>query len=487
MTPKPSGLFDRDHEWADLSKFVTTDKQGASLGLVYGRRRQGKTFLLQSLCEAHEGFYFAALRQSSTQNLERLAEAYRMFTRTRARINFRDWEEALEALLALGEDVDSPAVVVLDEFPYLLEVAPELPSILQSLLSPRGQAVTHWRTRVILCGSALSTMRGLLSGTAPLRGRTSLDLMIHPFGYRDAAGYWGVAHDPELAVQLHALVGGTPAYLDMSGSAPPAALEDLDTWVTDTLLNPASAMFREGNVLLSEEERITDTTSYLAVLAAISSGASRRGEIAAAIGRPADSLAHPLTVLTAARLVRASDDALKQKRTTYLVSEPIVALNELIISPNEARLARHQAEAVWAQAADTVASRIYGPHFEELARVWCAEHAAHTTVGGEADRVGSTELACRGHNSNHEVDVVVVENRPNEPRRVAAIGEAKWQRQPCGRRQLTRLEHLRELLDEVTMKLLLFSRTGFTDELIATAADRDDVELVDVARLYSGC
>lgn len=483
---KPPFLYDRSREWAALEQFVSSDKPGTTLGLVYGRRRQGKTYLLQSLTDASGGFYFAALRQSSIQNLQRLAEAYRAYTGTRARVTFQDWEEALDAVLALGENADTPVVVALDEFPYLLEVAPELPSVLQALLSPRGPAATGWRTRLLLCGSALSTMRGLLAGTAPLRGRSSLDLMVHPFGYRDAAGYWSVAHDPELAMQLHALVGGTPAYLDMSGGEPPRSLDSFDNWVTTTLLNPASAMFREGNVLLSEEDRITDTTPYLAVLAAISSGATRRGEIAAAVGRPADALAHPLTVLIEARLIRAVDDALKQKRTTYHVAEPIVTLNELIIRPNESRLARHQAEAVWAQTADTVSAKIYGPHFEDLALTWCAEHADVASLGGQPDLVAATQIACREHGRSHEIDVVVIDKTPNQPNRIAAIGEAKWRTQPCGPAQLTRLEHLRELLNAADARLLLFSRAGFTDELHAATRDRGDLELVDVGRLYTG-
>lgn len=483
---KPAELYDRDREWAALERFVRSDKPGSTLGLVYGRRRHGKTYLLQSLTEATGGFYFVALRQSTNQNLERLAQAYRAYTNTRARVSFQNWEEALEALLALGENAETPIVVALDDVPYLLEVAPELPSVLQALLSPLGSAATRWRTRLLLCGSAFSTMRGLLAGTAPLRGRSSLDLTVHPFGFRDAAGYWNVAHDPTLAMQLHALVGGTPAYLDMSGGQPPRSLDSFADWVTATLLNPASAMFREGNVLLSEEEQITATAPYLAVLAAISTGATRRGEIAAAVGRPGDALAHALTVLTEARLIRAHSDALKQKRTTYHVAEPIVTLNELIIRPNEPRLARHQAGAVWAQAADTVSAKIYGPHFEELARTWCAEHADAASLGGQPDLVAATEIACRAHGGNHEIDVVVVDKTPNQTNRIAAIGEAKWQHQRCGPAQLTRLDHLRELLDTADARLLLFSRSGFTAELTDIAQTRADIELIDIARLYAG-
>ena len=88
--------------------------------------------------------------------------------------------------------------------------------------------------------------------------------------------------------------------------------------------------------------------------------------------------------------------------------------------------------------------------------------------------------------ATHEIDVVVIDKTPNQANRIAAIGEAKWQQQPCGPAQLTRLEHLRELLDAGGARLLLFSRSGFTAELTAAAQARPDLELVDVARLYTG-
>lgn len=483
---KPDALFDRDQEWSALERFVDSEFAGSTLGLVYGRRRQGKTYLLQTLTEHCGGFYFVALRQSSTQNLQRLAEAYRLYTGTRARVHFQTWEEALEALLAIGDGATEPAVVVIDEFPYLLEAAPQIPSLLQALLSPRGEAVTKWHTRLVLCGSALSTMRSLLAGTAPLRGRASLDLMVHPFGFRDAAAFWKVDHDPDVAMRLHALVGGTPAYLDMCGRRRPNSAELFDAWVVSALLDPASAMFREGNVLLAEEDRITDTAPYLSVLAAISSGAHRRGEIAQAVGRPPTALGHPLGVLTEARLIQPLQDALKDRRASFQVSEPVIRLGELVISPNEGRLSRHQGAEVWAQARGTVSSKIYGPHFETLARQWCAEHAASTTVGGTADQVGPTEVNCRLHRKNHELDVVVVEKVANKGNRVVSIGEAKWRAAACGSGQLNRLEHIRDVLALPDARLLLFSRTGFTAELASAASKRSDVELIDTARLYGG-
>lgn len=483
---KPPDVFDRVHEWAALEAFVNSDRPGAALGLVYGRRRQGKTYLLEALVEAAGGFYWSALRQSGTQNRERLAAHYGAFTGARAGIRFSSWEEAFRALLALGEGSERPVPVVVDELPYLLDADSSIASILQDLLRPRGPAARDWSTRLLLCGSALSTMRGLLAGSAPLRGRAGMELFVHPFGYRDAAAYWGLARLPDVAVRLHALVGGTAAYRDMCGGSGPRAEADFDHWVARALLDPASAMFREGNVLLAEEVRSADAALYFAVLGAISAGRTRRSEIAATIGRSEGALAHPLAVLTETRLIAPLADALRQKRTVFRIAEPALRLHQTILAPHEARLARHRAAEVWSQAAATVSSRIYGPHFEDLVRTWCAEHASPTTVGGVAGRVAPTVIACPEHRTTHELDVVVLSSPPGAER-VIAIGEAKWTEEAVGPEQLNRLEHLRTLLGlDTEVHLLLFARRGFTRSLLNQARNRPEVALVDLARLYRG-
>lgn len=483
---KPDHLFDRTHEWGALTAFGAAARPGASLGLVYGRRRQGKTYLLQSLIEERGGFYWTALSQSSQQNLDRLAADYAAFTGQRAGSRFDDWSQAFTALLALGEGRDEPITVVVDEFPYLLDGDAALPSILQALLAPRGEAVRRWKTSLILCGSALTTMQGLLTASAPLRGRASLELFVHPFGYRDAARFWEVSSRPATAMRLHALVGGTPAYRLMAGHQAPGDDAEFDAWVEQALLDPASAMFREGQALLADEIRPSDRALYTAVLVAIASGRTRRGEIAATLGRSEGALAHPLNALVAARLVEPAADALRQKRTTFRLAEPMLRFHHLVIEPNEAQLARGRGPALWRSLQDTVSSRIYGPHFEHLARTWCLEHAEEATLGGTALSVAATTVACRTHRSGHELDVVVAAGPAGDARRVVAIGEAKWRAEPCDVAHLERLEHARDVLGAVGARLLLFSRSGFTRGLHAAARRRGDVELIDLERLYRG-
>lgn len=69
---KPVDVFDRDREWSQLSAFIEDDRAGATLGIVSGRRRQGKSFLLEAACEQEHGLYFSAQEATAAESLSLL-------------------------------------------------------------------------------------------------------------------------------------------------------------------------------------------------------------------------------------------------------------------------------------------------------------------------------------------------------------------------------------------------------------------------------
>ena len=157
---RPSGVFDREYEWATLGDLVGDHAVGARLGFVYGRRRQGKTLLLESVVEAAGGLLLPGLEQSAAQNRAAVGAAYARHRQLGAPVAFAGWKDAIDELLALGEGRAEAVPVVLDEFPYFMAASPELPSVIQAALSPRGRAKTRSRVRLILCGSASRSWNG---------------------------------------------------------------------------------------------------------------------------------------------------------------------------------------------------------------------------------------------------------------------------------------------------------------------------------------
>jgi uncharacterized protein len=485
---KPNFVFDRDAEWADLCGFVTASARGARLGLVYGRRRQGKTLLLEALCEATGGFIWQARQQSSTQNLRDLEGAIGRFGGVVPRLS--TWDEAISALLDLKptDKSDRPIPVVIDEIGYVLDDDSAFASRLQAALSPAMNRRRRSSVRLILCGSAFGQMRRLVDAGAPLRGRAQLDLVVPPFGFRESAQYWELAGNPDLAFRLHALVGGTPAYREyVAGVGPKRG--DLDTWVAKHLLSPSSPLFREGKVSVAEDPALSDRSLYWAVLGAVADGAATRGEITSALGRPPTSLHHALQTLTEAGWLAVEQDPLRSRGGRFVVDEPIVRFHRLVIEPADAQLAkRGTGRAVWDDALPLVRARIFARHLEHLARQWLLLDASEDTAGSRVRLCGPSAAGSGARRL--QLDVLATGVSAKGSRRVCAVGEVKSGRQPIGKAELDRLDRAVGLLPPATsdapVKRILFARSGFTRELEQAARRRPDLELVDLHRLYNG-
>lgn len=485
---RPPGLFDREREWAEIVRFATAERPGASLGIVSGRRRQGKTFLLRSLVGALGGLHHEAVEADRSESLRRFAADYAAHARLPATPAFTGWDDALAAILALGED--APLLVVLDELPYLTSADPSLPSLVQRWLSPSSAARERSRTRLVVCGSALSVMGGLTRADAPLRGRAGLELVLRPLPFRDAAALWGLEDDPWTALCVAAVLGGTPAYrTDLADYDAPTGAADFDDWVVRVVLNPRRPLFREGRVLVAEEPGLRERALYHSVLAAVAEGNETRERLASRVGRPATALTHPLTVLLDAGLLGRREDAFRRRRATYRVTEPLLRFHHLVIRPNITALETlGEGDRVWAAARGTFSARILGPHFEELCREWVLRHATTEEVGGLVAAVTSGVLHDPRARSSHEVDVAAWGVGEGGARRFLLLGEAKVGME-LGMADVERLRALRDLAvrsghDAAGARLGLFSGAGFSEELRAHAVGDHEVLLVDLDQLY---
>jgi uncharacterized protein len=484
MLLKPPDLFGRDLEWSALDSFVMSNRKGTRLATVAGRRRQGKTLLLESLVQASGGFYWQAREQSTTQNLASFNAAVGRWSRAAGPLGFATWESAIDGFVELlSRPSPTATVAVIDEVGYLLGVEPGVASHLQAALSPGGAGRRDGKGRLILCGSAFGQMRRLVDADAPLRGRNDLELIVRPFGYREAADFWGLRSNPLTAFRLHSLVGGTPAYLDYAGEPPGS---DLDGWVQQHLLDPGSPLFRDGRVVIAEDPALSDQALYWGVLAAIVGGASGRTDIAAVLGRPPTSIAHALSTVVEAGWVRAERDPLRKVASRYFIDEPIVRFHHLIIEPNEARLLRRRAAVdVWMDALPAVRSQIYARHLEDLAKEWILTFASTETLGGSVANVGSS--TARDSRQRVQIDLVVETSTSRGGRAVIAIGEVKSSATPVGIDVLERLDRVETVLKrDRTLKKLIVAAGGFTGELSRVGLQRGDVELVDLHRLYTG-
>lgn len=446
----------------------------AELFVLYGRRRVGKSALLRKFCRDKPHVYFLASQVRELDNLDQFREALAAARHDPLldSLRFNAWQAALAYLTRLGEG--ERFVVVLDEFPYLCQENPALPSVFQKWWDTAGK---NSKLFLVLCGSQISFMEHeLLAERSPLYGRRTGQERLGPLLPWDAARFFpGYSVRDRLAA--YGMLGGIPAYLERFRPD-----QTLKSNLMREALNPQGFLYDEGHFLLRME--LTQIATYLSLLKAVAGGSTRVTEIATRAGIPATAAAKYLGILRELGLIRrevpfTEPHPEKSKRGVYVVGDPFVAFWCRFILPHQSLIQAGQGETVWREFIKPTLDTHLGTIFEEV----CRQYVLHRW----ADRHGTTPRRVgRLWAGDYDVDVMA-ELAAGKERKVL-VGECKWWKSVVGRNVLKELnQHALALPVEWRNKVsfAIFSLAGFTDELRRAAA-REHVTLVSGEDLLRG-
>lgn len=455
-------LINRRSELAALEARASAGD--GQLVLIWGRRRSGKTFLLQHFAKGRQTVYFAATQQSEPIELANFTASVRQTLGDRGLppgYAFPDWGTALDWIAeAAGQ---KRLVVVIDEFPYLAGSTRGLESVVQRWWDQRGR---DGHVMLILCGSAVASMQQIAGVAAPLHQRATASLLVKPLDCR-AAGLFVAGLAPAERLLAYGILGGTPLYLEQWDDRVSKRAN-----LVRLFADPASPLVDAAELVLAGE--IPETEGAFRVLQAVALGRTRAGEIAdyarVAVERPLKRLT---TLGILERRVPAFDDAARTKRAIYRIADPYFNFWFRFIAPNRAQIARGLGEALVDQTILPGLDDYMGPIFEEVAR----DHARGLAASGEfaADRVDAWWSA----DGAHEVDMVGTVRR----NRLSFVGTAKWSARQLSAGVLANLEqHARAMpgyREQVTK--LVYGRAGCRD----WAGCRQDVRCFSARDLYA--
>ena len=361
MTPAtPPDLVDRERERAALESLL--QRPGASIALVTGRRRVGKTFLLTKALPADTTFFFTATRTTPEQNRRQLIRDLTAWSGAALHEeDYPTWRAVFDLLWRTREG--TPFAVVLDEFQYLASDDDGLADVASALNATFERRTTTRPLTVALSGSAVATLDGLATGGAPLYGRLALHLRLEPLAAFDVATFvadW----NPRDRVAGYGVFGGTPAFWALVDPT-----VDLRTNIA------ALALAREGRVrlqletLLAQEEGLGDVAAYQGVVRAVAGGATTRARIADATGLKHDhALVRRLETLV--RLGHLAEDPAVEAPTNapvrYRVADPALRFHHAFVTPNASMLERSDPLAVYDELIAPRLDTFLGPAFERL-------------------------------------------------------------------------------------------------------------------------
>ncbi|MBD5560344.1 MAG: ATP-binding protein [Clostridia bacterium] len=456
-------FFDRIHELSALEALYSCP--GSSIVIVYGRRRLGKTSLLNEFAKGKPALYYLATQESESENRRSFQQYVADFTgNTLLRSAAVDSWESLFSLIPASQP-GRKSVIILDEFQYLGQNCPAFPSIMQRIWDNNLQGSN---VMLILCGSPIHMMESqTLHYSSPLYGRRSAQIRLGPIPFANYGSFYPGASAPEL-LSLYSITGGVPAYAEIFQPR-----RDLFEMIAAHILSPTSFLYEGPNFLLSGEVR--EIGSYFSILKAIAAGEQKLGGIAARLGLAQSRLSQYLRTLANLGLVHRDVPVTesapeKSKQGLYRLQDNFMRFWFRFVYPNSSLLESGQRQAVL----DMIRREFVPGHlswvYEDVCRAYVQEMFSSETRPLKLQKVG------RWWNRHSEIDVVGIGE--------AAIlfGECKyWSSQRVG---LNILNDLRRKAAEVRLPddgkekyYALFAPGGFTDDLAQLAKEDSHILL----------
>ncbi|WP_049987136.1 ATP-binding protein [Halobellus rufus] len=452
-------FVDRDVELDQLT--ACYESETADFIVIYGRRRLGKSELVhQSIADRDDAVYYQAVESTAQNQLEQFVDT--ATTQFPALQNVRrDWEVLLESL------GDEDAIVVIDEFPFLIEEDDSLPSRIQRVWDLELQETGM---TLVLVGSSISVMEEkVLSGSAPLYGRRTATIDLKPLDVPDARQFFP-EYDPETALMAWAIYGGTPYYLQTIHPA-----QSLGTNVQQGILSEQGLLYSEPEFLLRTELRQPNT--YFSILRALAHGRRTPNEIAGMAGVESGSLSTYLQKLRRLRLVERhipiTESPTASKRGRYRIAAPLFRFWFRFVYGKQDQLRLLGDDAYDELVAPGLADYV-SPLFERL-----CQRALPDLVDRQFRDVGQWWF------KEHELDVLGLTDDG------LVAGECKFTSNPVSEGVLANLERT---ASEVRWAdgpadgeplYVLFSRSGYTDDLETAADTREDVRLFELSDLMT--
>lgn len=458
----PHDIIARDEEWESLVRM--TSQARPELWFVLGRRRVGKSFLLSRFADVAGGVYFQATRSAASDQIRALGRRLGAHFGDRALAEgaaLTSWEALCRYLTArIGTD---SFVLVLDEFPYLADASPQLPSVLQKFWDHDW---TESRIRLVLCGSYISAMSRLEDADQPLYGRRTGRIHMGPFCAHHVAAFtpdWS----PRDRMRLYGTIGSLPGHLALV--EPTHTLADT---VASLVLDPSGRLVDEAAHLL--DAFVPDARLHYAMLEAIANGDRTWKALTSRLGKTGGSILRPLQWLEdmdlVERIVPFTESPRTSKRVVYELSDPYLAFWHRLVAPlvRSGSIGLASPGALWANRIEPRLDDHMGSVFERICHDWVASRRAPF----EPMRLG------RWWDSRHQYEIDLVAEGVDG---TLWVGECKW--------GTVTMAHLNALRTKVTRlhsamattpstRLLLFTGSGQVDAGVQARADAGDVLVV---------
>ena len=466
----------RDHELQVLNQHYA--KSGLECIVIYGRRRVGKTALINEFVKDKKAVFFPALKATSGDNLDALSRAISQYQHPESLSApiYRSFDDAFSAMTDIARK--ERIIFVIDEFPWLCDADDSIPSRLQHLLDHDWVDTGMY---LILCGSSMSFMeKEVLSSESPLFGRRTAQLRLEPLSFEDAAEF----HPdllPEDNAFIYGITGGIPHYIRKLG-----VKKDIREALLENFFDTSSYLFEEPDNLLRQELR--EPAIYNSIIAAIADGASKPSEIASKVQMDTSSCSKYLKVLCELGILQRTEPVVdkSKKKVIYRISDHFFRFWYRFIPGNMMAVASGRMDRVYDTVVGGYIHDYMGQTFEYMCRSWLISHMDQLPF--RISDIGEWWGTHPELKKEIQLDIVAVSANPHEGRtgKQYLIGSCKYRNEKIGVDELALIREYSSVFTSANDQVFyyIFSKGGFTEGLLS-AAEKKEVTLITLDEMYA--
>ena len=461
-------FYCREYELNDLNRRY--DKGLFECVIIYGRRRVGKTALINEFCKGKDTIFFSALNATSQENLEELSKAiYEIndFGNGNAPI-YKSYEDAFVKITSMARE--QRLIFVIDEYPYLAKAEKSISSRLQHIIDHVWQESQLF---LILCGSSMSFMEYQVLGyESPLYGRRTAQYKIQALTYREMTVFHPNLNLEEQAF-IYGITGGIPHYINKLD-----VQENIDQALIDNLFHSSSYLFEEPENLLKQELR--EPALYNSIISAIASGASRSNEIATKIGIDSNVCAKYIKVLLELGILKKETPITEKagKKTIYMIGDNFFRFWYRFVPKNMSIINAGRIERVYEKAVKKHYSDYMGLIFEQMCREYLLRYEENLPI--LLSEVGQWWGTDAKEKKEVQIDIV---GSPVEGKDYI-IGSCKYKSEKIGMDELELLKYYATVFGQgKNYYYYIFSKSGFTSSL-EELAKKENVKLLTLKDIY---
>ena len=397
---------DREQELQFLEQHYKA--KSAELIVIYGRRRVGKTELTLRFSKDKPHIYFLADRRPETELIQELKQRMSNYLKDEsfAKLAVKDWIELFQEFTKWKKK--ERTVIVIDEFPMLIEANRAVPSIFQKVWD---QNLKDTDTMLILLGSSIAMMETeVLNYKSPLYGRRTGQWKLTPLKLLHLQPFFP-NYNIETLISIYGCLGGVPAYLQKFDP-------EKTFWqnVEQKILQKGEFLYEEAEFLLREELR--EPRNYASILKAVAQGARTYGEILNQTGMDKSMLSKYTSVLEDLGFLKRTypvDAKPKPRKGLYTIADNYLAFWFKYVFPNKTELETENTKPILNKIREDYNTYL-GYTFEQTATEFLIEMKRRNQLPFTFTTLGKWWF------KDNEIDIVAI----NEEEQTATFFEAKW-------------------------------------------------------------